>query len=205
MAGLRERQKARRETRILDAALSVFRARGFGAARMEDIAEQAELSIGTLYNYFPTKGDLLVAIVALETEDTLAAGQAVIAAPPSDPTAALLALAEAWYRHSFRFLDRALWRHAFAMMLERPQSQSAVRFAQNDDHLKAQAAELVRALQARGLARTDIAPEDLGLSVFNLIDRSFMTYISDEEMAFAALMALLERQLAVIGRAIAAG
>ena len=78
MTGLRARQKAKREARILDAALSNFRANGFEAARMEQIAESAELSTGTLYNYFPTKGDLLVAIVVLETADTLTAGVDIV-------------------------------------------------------------------------------------------------------------------------------
>jgi AcrR family transcriptional regulator len=201
MAGLRAKQKAERETRILDAALSVFRARGFDAARMEHIADMAELSIGTLYNYFPTKGDLLVAIVGLETADTLAAGQAIVADPPDDPAQAVLALAQAWYRHSFRLLDRRLWRHAFAMMMERPDLQSSVRFAQNDAILQAQVASLVGALQRRGHARRDIDPTDTGLCLFNLIDRTFMTFISDDQMSFEALMHLLGRQIAIAGLA----
>lgn len=202
MAGLRAKQKAQREARILDAALTVFRARGFDAARMEHIADLAELSIGTLYNYFPTKGDLLVAIVGLETVDTLAAGRAIVIDPPADPALALLKLAEAWYRHSFQLLDRRLWRHAFAMMLERPESQSSMRFAQNDANLQAQIADVVRTLQARGHARSDIDAVDTGLCVFNLIDRTFMTFISNDKMSLEDLMTLLRRQLMIAGLAI---
>lgn len=199
MVGLRAKQKAQRETRILDAALSVFRARGFDAARMEQIAEMAELSTGTLYNYFPTKGDLLVAIVGLETVQTLDAGDAIVADPPSDAQDAVLALARAWYEHSFRLLDRRLWRHAFAMMMERPRSQSSVRFAQNDSLLQHQAAALIAALQVKGHVRADLDAVDAGLCVFNLIDRTFMTYISDDEMGFEDLMRLLARQVAITG------
>lgn len=199
MAGLRAKQKAQRETRILDAALSAFRARGFEASRMEHIAEMSELSIGTLYNYFPTKGDLLVAIVGLETADTLVAGQAVVDDPPDDPSDALLTLAEAWYRHSFRLLDRRLWRHAFAMMMERPDLQSSVRFAQNDLALQRQIVDLVVALQRQGHAREDLSPADMALCAFNLIDRSFMTFVSDDTMTFDDLMEVLGRQMAITG------
>lgn len=197
MPGLRARKKAQREARILDSALSIFRARGFDDARMEQIAEMSELAIGTVYNYFPTKGDLLVAIVGLETSDTLAAGAAVVGDPPADPRTAILALAQAWYRHSFRLLDKSLWRHAFAMMIERPNAPSSVRFSQNDDHLRAQISDLVRSLQARGHARPDLDVRDAGLCIFNLIDRSFMMFVTDDQMTLPDLMALLDRQLAV--------
>lgn len=205
MTGLRARKKAQREARILDAALSMFRASGFDDTRMEHIAEMAELSIGTVYNYFPTKGDLLVAIVALETSETLAAGQCVVEDPPEHPAEALLALANAWYRHSFRLLDKRLWRHAFAMMIERPDAPSSVRFAQNDENLRIQVSDLVRALQARGLARPDIDAGDAGLCAFHLIDRMFMVFVTDEAMTSAELSDLLGRQLAITGLALRAG
>ncbi|NJN06280.1 MAG: TetR/AcrR family transcriptional regulator, partial [Rhodobacteraceae bacterium] len=185
-------KKAQREARILDAALSIFRAQGFDDARMEQIAEMSELAIGTVYNYFPTKGDLLVAIVGLETSDTLAAGAAVVNDPPDDPQAAMLALAEAWYRHSFRLLDKALWRHAFAMMIERPDAPSSVRFSQNDDHLRVQIADLMRSLQAHGKARADLDPGDAGLCVFNLIDR-FLHDVRDQRRHDLARLADVAR------------
>ena len=48
MTGLREKQKADRERRILKAAVSKFRADGYRAARIEDLAEMAEVSVGTI-------------------------------------------------------------------------------------------------------------------------------------------------------------
>lgn len=37
---------------ILDATLEEFEARGFAAARIEDIAKKAGVAKGTVYNYF---------------------------------------------------------------------------------------------------------------------------------------------------------
>lgn len=204
MAGLRARQKAQREARFLDAALSIFRARGFDAARMEQIAEMAELSIGTLYNYFPTKGDLLVAIVVLETADTLAAGVDVLENPPREVTDALMALAESWYSHSFRLLDKSLWRHAFAMMIERPDAPASMRFAENDARLRRQLADLITELQSRGRVRADVDVEDTALCVFNLIDRTFMRFITEDAMTREELADLLRRQLRITGLALSA-
>lgn len=50
--------EARRQ-KILEAALCEFEARGYAAARMEDIARAAGVAKGTLYNYFDDKRALL--------------------------------------------------------------------------------------------------------------------------------------------------
>ena len=52
-----------RKHQILDAAEDVFTRRGFDNARMDDIAEETGLSKGTLYLYFKSKNDLIIAIL----------------------------------------------------------------------------------------------------------------------------------------------
>jgi AcrR family transcriptional regulator len=55
----RSRRADERRLGILKAAASVFRARGFAAAGMRDIADAADLSPGNLYHYFRGKDELL--------------------------------------------------------------------------------------------------------------------------------------------------
>jgi len=52
-----------RKAQILNAAESVFTKKGFDEARMDDIAEKTGLSKGTLYLYFKSKDDLIIAIL----------------------------------------------------------------------------------------------------------------------------------------------
>ena len=52
-----------RKIQILNAAEGVFTKKGFDDARMDDIAEETGLSKGTLYNYFKSKDDLIIAIL----------------------------------------------------------------------------------------------------------------------------------------------
>ncbi len=52
-----------RKIQILKAAMDVFSKKGFHEARMEDIAHEAQLSIGGLYWYYKSKEDLIVAIM----------------------------------------------------------------------------------------------------------------------------------------------
>ncbi len=52
-----------RKTQILNAAEGVFTKKGFSEARMDDIAEKTGLSKGTLYLYFKSKEELIIAIL----------------------------------------------------------------------------------------------------------------------------------------------
>jgi AcrR family transcriptional regulator len=49
--------------RILDAARDVFAEHGYAAGTTNRIAEQAEMSVGSLYQYFPNKDAILVELV----------------------------------------------------------------------------------------------------------------------------------------------
>lgn len=58
----KEREKEQRKNDIIDAAEKVFFSKGLDAATMDDVAEEAELSKGTLYLYFQSKFDIYLAI-----------------------------------------------------------------------------------------------------------------------------------------------
>ncbi len=53
----------KRKDQILDAATNVFSRRGFHDARVDDIAEEAGLSKGTLYWYFKSKDDIIIGLL----------------------------------------------------------------------------------------------------------------------------------------------
>lgn len=52
-----------RKDQILDAATEVFSRKGFQQARMDDIAEESQLSKGALYWYFKSKDEIIIAIL----------------------------------------------------------------------------------------------------------------------------------------------
>ena len=57
------RRKEARPQEILEAALSVFAEKGFAATRMEDIAQRARVSKGTIYLYFESKEAVFKALL----------------------------------------------------------------------------------------------------------------------------------------------
>jgi len=62
-AAQRERRK-----RILDATLALASKGGYDAVQMRTVAERADVALGTLYRYFPSKIHLLVSGLAREFE-----------------------------------------------------------------------------------------------------------------------------------------
>ena len=56
--GLRERKKARTRQAISDEATALFMRHGFEQVTMAQIAEAADVSVKTVFNYFATKEDL---------------------------------------------------------------------------------------------------------------------------------------------------
>lgn len=57
-----------RRRRILDATLSLASKGGYDAVQMRAVADKAEVAVGTLYRYFPSKVHLLVTALAREFE-----------------------------------------------------------------------------------------------------------------------------------------
>jgi len=66
--GRNERRKARTRGALLAAGQRLFGERGFDATTVAEIAEDADVAIGSFYNYFETKDELLAALL----QETLA-------------------------------------------------------------------------------------------------------------------------------------
>src|ERR1700761_7547668 len=60
MAGLRERKKQQMRHQLADVAARLFAERGYDAVSVTDVARAAGVSDQTVFNYFPTKPELVL-------------------------------------------------------------------------------------------------------------------------------------------------
>jgi len=185
MVGLRLRQKKARSERILEEASNLFRTVGYEAARIEDIAEAAELSVGTFYNYFEGKADILLAMVALEVEAELTAGERSIKRQYATVDKALDALIGCYYENSFAYTTKEMWRIAMAQMILRPDTPFGRRYTELDIRLTQQVSNCLRNLQRQGLVRKDVDVEKLGMLIFNNLNMMFIECVRSDTVTAA--------------------
>ena len=93
----KEREKEHRREEILDAAQRVFFEKGLAASTMDDIAETAELSKGTLYLYYKSKEDLYLTVM-MRGLDLLLDAFRKVDAETLPPAKMLLRLSESYVR-----------------------------------------------------------------------------------------------------------
>ncbi|MGH6946168.1 MAG: TetR/AcrR family transcriptional regulator [Kiloniellales bacterium] len=204
MTGLRARQKADREQRILEAAAELFRKVGYEGAKIESIAALAEVSIGTVYNYYENKGDLLVAIVSMEVNEVLNAGQRLVMDPPPDVEQAINRLMSIYLDHSLVYLSKQMWRHAMAISTQQPETRFGQTYRQLDLRLTRQVCALIAGLQKAGLVKREVDSAAVGEMLFNNTNMMFILFVKDEKMSLAALKAAIARQNAPLAKAIRA-
>ena len=79
------RAQRERRQRILDAARTLASKGGYDAVQMRDVADKAEVALGTLYRYFPSKVHLLISVMREQTD---ALADRLEKRPVEGPTAA---------------------------------------------------------------------------------------------------------------------
>jgi AcrR family transcriptional regulator len=84
------RRLAAREQAILDAATALAAEGGMNAVQIAAVAERAGIAAGTVYRYFPSKIDLVAALIATLVDSELAAMRAAADSAPG-PLSALAA------------------------------------------------------------------------------------------------------------------
>lgn len=150
----REPMQARsrqRVQRILDAAADLIVEHGVGALGTRAIAERSGVPVGSLYQYFADKDEIILALVQRDTEEMDEAMRAAVQALPA-PTAR--SLVEATMR---AFVGVYHHRPAFIVIWWRGRSNAAVQ-EYCLDHNRQIAAELFDFAQRARLVRAGTSP-----------------------------------------------
>jgi AcrR family transcriptional regulator len=181
--GLRERKKERTRQGILAAAHELFLRKSYDETIMEEIAARADLAVGTLYNYFPSKGELLLSLIADSDDRYLKAGQELISDPPVRADQALTDIMVLATEHCVRQLGKSIWRHVSATAMTNAGSTFGRQYGVTTQKHEQLVVSMIRALQARGDIRPDVDPLDAAHCLFSMKSKLFMNFVADDDMA----------------------
>ncbi len=202
MCGLRDRKKEESRCLIVGTAAHLFAENGFDDTTMEDIAARADVSVGTLYNYFGSKTALLLSAVGEDTDDMIEQGAAILAKPGRDPLEACKRLFGS-YIDSLGKWDRELLREVMAVSFRRGGAELTTELAQMDMRLIAQIITLLEPFRQSGAIRSDVAVEDAGMLLYSTLLAQLFIYISLDGISIPALKMQLNCQIELTFRGLA--
>lgn len=101
MAKAPEKNSSAKREHLVETALALFSEHGYHAVGIDTVLARAGVAKMTLYNHFPSKEDLILAVLARKAEQSAAGVEKALAGAGADPEARLLALfdwLELWFR-----------------------------------------------------------------------------------------------------------
>ncbi len=172
---LRARKKAAAREKILQAASRLMQSRGYEEATMRDIATAAEVSYQTLYNYFPSKGDILHQLLKQGLEDMSSDYGALLQAYEGG----LLETLDALFRRTLTMVegeDAALWRIVLRELLNQDaDANAALQLIDGSAHRMLEA--LLDEAQASGELVSSIDTRLLAATLFDLADNALLRFL----------------------------
>lgn len=182
---------------ILAAAEQVFAESGFESARLQEISRRVALSMGTIYDLFPSKAELLQAILDARGGDILSLARAAAAqnAPARDVLRALIDAYIGYFVAHPDFLRMHLRQGNSWVLSPTPETESRVRMWREVHALQA---EIFR----RGVAEGAFVDEDPALmaKMFSAMDQVLLADWVESGMQ-AGKTELVERFTRLVERA----
>lgn len=177
-----ERRKEHRPSELLDAAAEVFVARGYAAARLDDVAARAGVSKGTLYLYYAGKEDLFKAVVRLKFVPLIEEFRTRVEQATGSSEELLTEVLEGWW-HCFS--QPAISGIIKLIVSEAGNFPEIARFF--NDEVASVSHNIIRQLLQRGVERQEFhTPPDLDVAVHLLISPMVMKLIWDHSVGQCA-------------------
>lgn len=196
MATLRERKKNDRRQRMQNSALALFGKQGFTKTTIAQIAEKADLGVGTVYNYYKSKEEILFSIIQDHSGEYISKLEKIINAADkniSESVAAFLGV----YLESFSIYNKTIWRELIATGLST--NQAVMPFVDKVDFVYLNKfTELLDKFKRRKIIRINVESPEIVSIIHNILIANVLRYLSNEKMALADLKKNVVKQIKII-------
>ncbi|MEM7219046.1 MAG: TetR/AcrR family transcriptional regulator [Pseudomonadota bacterium] len=190
---LRQRKKQQARDSILAAAQQLIESSGYNRTKMRDIAQAAGVSYQTLYNYFPTKAQILQNLLADKVQGVREQAQEIGAAC-ADAPGTIPQLAEL-YLDTITEPDRALWgevgANLFASTADEANSLLALIDADALDRFQA----LAELGKSQGVLQADADTQTLATVIGALVEMTLLRFVAQNGTPREQFAGELQREL----------
>jgi AcrR family transcriptional regulator len=173
------RQQKRRQTfvSIVEAAEMSFGEIGYDATSMEAIALSAGISVGTVYNYFGTKGAILAATVTMQMDKIMLEAPNVLDLGASDPVDALMPIVEA-YLDAMTDYGPDILKDLLRAGLDPGQTELLAGLVSADERILGQLGKSLHVMSSRGMLARGIDIDAAAFLIYSVIAVALMTFAS---------------------------
>lgn len=191
---LRQQNKVRARANILDAANLLIMENGVAGTTTRDIAKHAGLSYQTLYNYYPSKGHLVKALMGAGLATSVAAVDDAIKHYNGD-LLATLALTNRIGISQFTGSNQQLWLEVVTHLTTKASPDQSTTFNQIS-HERYHA--LLRMAQGMGQLRQNVDLHLLAHTIFGLVDYALLRFILAPQQDQGAYLHTLQEQFELL-------
>lgn len=187
---LRERQKRLRASQMLDAASTLFVGQGYDATGIEDIAQLADVAPATVYNYFDTKPNLLMALALRHVRAAMPERRAFLKSLPPDPFDGIRAFERLLAEQALRHLSKECWRVILSAPYVDPGGRASRTGARLNNLIKRHYVRMVRTYQERGRIDAAVDPSALSDLIVGITTVDFSRFVSGSGETIEDLLAM---------------
>jgi len=160
----RQRRKDERPQELLDAALRLFVEKGYAATRSEEVARAAGVSKGTLYLYFPSKEDLLKAVIVTTLGAQIDQGAEIVRSHHGSCRDLVLGPLVEWWERVYDSPASGVFKLILAEARNFPEIAEFY-----GERIIAPGAALIESLLQRGIDMGEFRPVDLPMTVQSIL------------------------------------
>jgi AcrR family transcriptional regulator len=175
MTTLRDKQRERRRSDIMDAAWALISEKGLDNTSIEDIAARAEVGTATVYNYFGTKSDLLQALFVRYIEEEVQRGAVALQNPPERIADGMLALFERYLDGMATHCSPTLLREFYVLSMSQQLGYGRQAYELKQRFLE-QVLSLASHYKERGQIRDDVTAAEAAVMCYSSVTLPFALF-----------------------------
>lgn len=200
--GLRSRQKSERWYTILTTAKRLFEQNGIENTTMASIAAEVGVSTPTVFNYFGTRDELLLAIILDGHVRAVESNRRIPPRSGKGLSADITGLLTRFTQYSMQIFNKPVWRYADSAAIRQPKSEFVQRYAQIDVVLRDEIETVLKNQSSETRRPGTFDAAALAAIIYNHWNAHYIAFIKDDDMSldshFEALLPQIKELLSLI-------